>query len=118
MYHDEFAKKSARPRPKVEEPGSSLPMEVGGGLSLGLAASLNPPISILVFYLGGLLPLVACSAEIAARRVAESLSSLIRSLPGRRPAALPVTHLTGPHRRPQGAGTTRVGAGGLHRLGR
>jgi len=50
------------------------PWEVGGGLSLGFAASLNQPISLLLFYLGGLLPLVACSLSIAAHRVSELLT--------------------------------------------
>jgi hypothetical protein len=95
MYHDEFARKPVRPMQRPEVPLSSLPFEVGGGLSLGLAVSLNQPISMALFYLGGLLPLVACSIEIAARRASEFLLRLAPSLETCRPSAVPVPHLPG-----------------------
>jgi hypothetical protein len=95
MYHDEFARKPAKPRPHGEVALSSLPLEVGGGLSLGLAASLNQPISMLLFYLGGLLPLVTCSIAIAAHRVSEFLIGLAPSLKTRRPSAIPIPHILG-----------------------
>jgi hypothetical protein len=95
MYHDEFARKPAKPRPIVEDTLPRLPLEVGGGLSLGLAVSLNQPISMLLFYLGGLLPLVTCSIAIAAHRVSEFLASLAPSLETRRPSAVPVPHILG-----------------------
>ena len=78
MYHDEFAKRPARIRRDadalVDMP--SLPIEVGGGLSLGLAASLNPSISNLLLGLGGLLPLVLASFAIALHRASEFLGGL------------------------------------------
>jgi hypothetical protein len=98
MYHDEFARKPekpVKPLPYGEDALPRLPLEVGGGLSLGLAASLNQPISMLVFYLGGLLPLVTCCLAIAAHRVSDFLAGLAPSLEARRPSAVPVPHMFG-----------------------
>jgi hypothetical protein len=94
MYHDEFMRKPVRPIRRPEEPPASLPLEVGGGLSLGLAASLNQPLSMVLFQLGGLLPLVACSLEIAAHRASVFLARLAPSLQASRPSAIPVPHLS------------------------
>jgi hypothetical protein len=93
MYHDEFARKPSNPGPVGENAMPSLPLEVGGGLSIGLAMSLNQPISMLLLYLGGLLPLVTCSLTIAAHRVAEVLAALAPRLETRRRAAVPAPHL-------------------------
>jgi hypothetical protein len=98
MYHDEFARKPVKPvksTPYGEDALPSLPLEVGGGLSLGLAASLNLPISMLLFYLGGLLPLVTCCLAIAAQRVSDFLVGLAPGLETRRPSAVPVPHIFG-----------------------
>jgi len=97
MYHDEFARRAVKPTkplPYGEDALPSLPLEVGGGLSLGLAASLNQPISMLLFYLGGLLPLVTCCLAIAAHRVSEFLAGLAPSLGSKTHSAIPVPHLS------------------------
>jgi hypothetical protein len=76
MYHDEFAKRPTRTRSNGDVDVPAFPLEFGGGLSLGLAASLNPSISGLLLSLGGLLPLVATSFAIALHRAAEFLNVL------------------------------------------
>ncbi len=103
MYHDEFAKQPAKPNLKGEPllPGRAL--EVGGGLSLGLAASLNQPLAMTLYYLGGLLPLVACSLSIAG----QWLASLAAKPQAIRLLAVPVPHW--PASRGRGVG---------HQLGR
>ena len=122
MYHDEFARKPAKPRSQGEDLLPSLPLEVGGGLSLGLAASLNQPISILLFYLGGLLPLVTCSLAIAAHRASELLARLAPGLRTKRHPTLPGPHFSAA-RAPRAAtnplvGSTRSGPSMLHRPAR
>jgi hypothetical protein len=93
MYHDEFARMPARsPRTDGQDLPPGVAMEVGGGLSLGLAASLNQPLATVLFYLGGLLPLVTCSLSIAAHRASELLALLSASPEAPRPSALPHPH--------------------------
>ena len=114
MYHDEFRKPVARSRTDRGAAGPSLSLEVGGGLSLGLAASLDQPIAMALFYLGGVLPLVTCCLSIAAGRAAEFLTGLAPRLEIPRLSAIPTPHLAAssgrvaaPHRRREGARTGR-----------
>jgi hypothetical protein len=111
MYHDEFTRTPAR---KVETYGNdalpSVALEVGGGLSLGLAASLNQPASMLLLYVGGLLPLLACCTSIVAHRCSEVMATLAPLFRAGRPSAVPMPHLFAaarPSRRLQGAGSVR-----------
>jgi hypothetical protein len=98
MYYDEFARRPARPISTGEKILPSLVMEVGGGLSLALAASLNRPISLMVFDLGGLLPMVACCLSIAGRNAVTMVASLApKPLPIRSPA-LPAPHFAASRR--------------------
>ena len=95
MYHDEFASKPAKPVPFGEDALPAITLEVGGGLSLGLAASLNQPLSTLLYLVGGLLPLLTCCFAIAAHRCAEVLERLSPLFEaGRRPSVpVPIPHL-------------------------
>jgi hypothetical protein len=107
MYHDEFASKPAWVEPTGDVPAPGFALEFGGGLSLGLAASLNQPISTILFYLGGLLPLVVSCLAIAAYRCSELLARLAplaessgrRALPSPYLATIPSDAVVGPYRR-------------------
>jgi hypothetical protein len=92
MYHDEFAKKPAQPKPAGDDLLPSLPLEICGGLSLGFAASLNQPVSMVLFYLGGLLPLVTCSVAIAAQRALEFMTRLVSGPGTRHQSVMPIPH--------------------------
>jgi hypothetical protein len=105
VYHDEFSRKPAKARSFADDAIPLLALEVGGGLSLGLAASLNQPISTLLYFLGGVLPLVTCCVSIAAHRLSETLTGLTPPANAGRISAVPVPHIL--------TSTARVG--GLHR---
>jgi hypothetical protein len=96
MYHDEFAKvRSVRfPRVEAEDNGAkpSLEILVAGGVSMGLLVSLSQSLSLVVFQLGGLLPLVADSIAIALGRTRAWFDALDlgRSTHPARPMALPL----------------------------
>ena len=111
MYHDEFTRTPAkRPGSFGDDALPSVALEVGGGLSLGLAASLNQPVSMLLFFVGGLLPMLTCCASIVAHRCSEALAALTPIFRARRPSAVPIPHLPAmnrPGRRLQGAGSVR-----------
>jgi len=79
MYHDEFARNPVRIEPPPQSPLPGLALEVGGGLWLGLLASLNPPILTALFFLGGLLPLIASCITIGLYRSFEALDRLANS---------------------------------------
>ena len=107
MYHDEFMRQPAKFSSHTRESRPSLPFEVGGGVSLGLAASLNQPISMVLFYLGGLLPLFACSVEIATHQVVEFLRSLAPSSKTTQSSPIPMPHLSTSFARKAGATRTQ-----------
>ena len=111
MYHDEFAKRPVRRESSFGE--NALPtmaLEVGGGLWMVLAASLNQTISSLLFQIGGLLPLVACSCSIFAHRCSESLSQLARTIQTFERSPLPIPHLSFPSSSASKPRRTRVRA--------
>ena len=107
MYHDEFAKKPERSESTDQNPLPTLAMAVGGGLWLSLMISLNQPILTLLFFLGGLLPLLASCLNIAWYRCSRFVTgptSQARSWP--RPnltlpqlTTTPATSPNGPYRR-------------------
>ena len=111
MYHDEFTRTPARKAdPYGDDALPSVALEVGGGLSLGLAASLNQPVSMLLFFVGGLLPMLTCCASIVAHRCSEVVAALAPLFKPGRPSTVPIPHLfaaSRPARRLQGAGSTR-----------
>ena len=92
MDHDEFAKRPTRTRSNEDVDVPAFPLELGGGLSLSLAASLNPSISSLLLGLGGLLPLVTTSLGIARHRAAEFLHTLAPGNRGHRTNQLASAH--------------------------
>ena len=119
MYHDEFGRRPARPESFGEDALPASVLEVGGGLWMVLAASLNQTLSALLLQLGGLLPLLACSGTILAHRCSEALDGLARKASMAAPS-VPVPHVglaVGRARRPIRAESARVGFDRSGRLG-
>jgi hypothetical protein len=79
MYHDEFTERPTRIDSNHAVDLPEFPLAFGGGLSLSLAASLNPVISSMLLGVGGLLPLVASSVVILLNRGDDLLGRLFSS---------------------------------------
>lgn len=79
MSYHEPVKNSAHERSSHDSAVPAVALEMGGGLSLGLAISLNPPISMLLFSLGGLIPLLFSSCEITTHRCFEIVRQFNRA---------------------------------------
>ena len=94
MYHDEFEKRPVRPESFGENALPAVALEVGGGLSMVLTASLNQTISSLLLQFGGLLPLIACSVTIFAHRCSRSLERLARRSQAAPRSPVPIPHLS------------------------
>ena len=93
MYHDEFARKPVRsPVAVVEDALATLALEMGGGLSITLVASMAQPVLGWIYMIGGLLPLVVCSTGIFIHRCTEILANLGVSSGVQRPTIVPVPH--------------------------
>lgn len=106
MYHDEFGPRPARRESFGEKALPTAAMEIGGGLWMALLVSLNHSISALVFQLGGMLPLFACSLTMLAHRTSEALARLSATGQVRPRLPVPIHHL-GLRTPPVGVGRRR-----------
>ncbi len=118
MYHDEFAAKSVRrdPAAGAEDRLTGLALEVGGGVTLAMAASLLArPFLPALYDIAGMLPLAATSATILARRCVGRLEQVARRVAGLTPSAggpVAPSILRGPSRRLARSKTAaRIGPG-------
>ena len=93
MYHDEFARRPVDRTPKWDDFLPDLAMQVGGGLSLALAASLNRSASMALFTVGGQLPIIAWSLSMTVAQAVASLSGLASKVGSEPPSALPAPHM-------------------------
>ena len=112
MGHPASARKWSGSAPHAGGGPPLRTLEVGGGLSLGLAASLDQPSSLLLLSLGGLLPFVAFSLSIAAHRARQWLVRPMHPPGASGPIAWPTPHLLGSRRlaspRSRGPGPARA----------
>jgi hypothetical protein len=92
MYHDEFVKRPVKRESFGEDALPAVVLEVGGGLWMALAASLNQTAIAVLFQLGGLLPLVACSGKIFAHRCSDALARLGRPFQVTPTLPVPIPH--------------------------
>jgi hypothetical protein len=104
MYHDEFEKRPLQAKSPDQSPLPLLAIEVGAGVSLGLLASLNQAVSVVVYGVGGLWPLLVTCGAIAYQQGSDSLARLVPTLRRRNRSgseqsqtSRPALVLSGPH---------------------